>query len=390
MIQPEGIRLEENDFIPPFDDDNVLAVALRATREYLVNNGLLRTSSEAYPLLVVRPHGETAYAICRLLLHDWDDDFGYELVADDVQVTYPAADPSLQSLLQQTVEEARWRLSQQVRRQPEQLVLSVTPGQGGFVREGQHKFGRGGKSSRITTGKSGGDGNASSPGGFDATTQNARNMNSSVPRPSLPAASGGDFVGTGSAAQSAAGQLPGEPVTGGAPYPAGNTAYQSGPNGNSSAPSARMNGGGSSGRQSPSGSTTNSTSMMSDTSSAPETQVDSIAATQGANWALPGAAHGAIGIHRPVRIRCDGDQLQLLPEPGTAEQLITISTQNGIESAVHGLVTALWSRIDSWGIAGSGTYWKPTIEAEVTPTGEPRYQEVAQLMDDSGIVVSRR
>jgi hypothetical protein len=132
------------------------------------------------------------------------------------------------------------------------------------------------------------------------------------------------------------------------------------------------------------------TRMVAETNSAAAAPLDSIARTQGSNWALPGAAAGAIGIHRPVRIRCDGDRLQLLPEPGTAQPVVTVSTQNGIEAAVRDLVSALWNRIDSWGIAGSGTYWKPVIEAEVTASGERRYLEVSQLMDNSGIVVSRK
>ncbi len=66
IIQPEGIRLTEEDFQGPMGPGNPLAAALRAAREHLAAQQ--KTSGgpieEPYPLLLVRPDGIAAY-YCR-------------------------------------------------------------------------------------------------------------------------------------------------------------------------------------------------------------------------------------------------------------------------------------------------------------------------------------
>ena len=104
------------------------------------NVGLVQTSREPYPLLIVRPHGEDAFSICRHALEDWDDDFGYELLPEGIEVAYPEPDVNLRDLLQRAIDEARWRQSQRLARRPQGIVLSTTSRQGGFVRDGQPAF----------------------------------------------------------------------------------------------------------------------------------------------------------------------------------------------------------------------------------------------------------
>ena len=114
VIQPEGVRLAPEDFPMPLDSHNILAAALRAIREYWVNVGLARTSREPYPLLIVRPHGEAAFSICRYALQDWDDDFGYELLPEGVELAYPQPDANLKELLERMIDEARWQQNQRI------------------------------------------------------------------------------------------------------------------------------------------------------------------------------------------------------------------------------------------------------------------------------------
>jgi hypothetical protein len=44
----------------------------------------------------------------------------------------------------------------------------------------------------------------------------------------------------------------------------------------------------------------------------------------------------------------------------------------------------------SWGIAGKGLYWRPTLLMEVKPGAADRYAEVKALLDDSGLDVHER
>ncbi len=61
ILQPEGVELFGEDFREPLTDDNVLASALRAQREYFADATRNR-DDPPYPLIIVRPDGAHAYA----------------------------------------------------------------------------------------------------------------------------------------------------------------------------------------------------------------------------------------------------------------------------------------------------------------------------------------
>ena len=77
-------------------------------------------------------------------------------------------------------------------------------------------------------------------------------------------------------------------------------------------------------------------------------------------------------------------------EPGTNEVPQAIAFGHSTVDAVQSMVTSIWQRIEAWGVAGPGVYWKPTIEAAVTSDGELRFRELASLLQDSGIELQRR
>jgi len=106
VLQPEGIVFNPDDFSGPLTAGNPLDSALRATREYLVKAGA-QAHGEPYPLLVVRPSGIVAYGAARAAMKSWDQEFGYELVAEDTQLTFGSPDPALQQVLGQTIAAAR-------------------------------------------------------------------------------------------------------------------------------------------------------------------------------------------------------------------------------------------------------------------------------------------
>ncbi|MCA9133437.1 MAG: hypothetical protein KDA45_09795, partial [Planctomycetales bacterium] len=107
-IQPEGVLLQLDDLQPPYGPGNPLDAALRTIRtQYVPANHAL--TSTAYPLLVVRPSGIRTYAMARAAMSGWDDQFGYELIGEDLELSFPQGEPGLKNKIVQAVELARQR-----------------------------------------------------------------------------------------------------------------------------------------------------------------------------------------------------------------------------------------------------------------------------------------
>ncbi len=112
VLQPEGVLLTPRDFAPPLGAGNPLASALRAAREFLVNQYPEMGESaetEPYPLVLVRPDGVGAYYRVRAAIESWDSDFGYEFVDGDWKLEFPSADPQLATVESRAVYQARAR-----------------------------------------------------------------------------------------------------------------------------------------------------------------------------------------------------------------------------------------------------------------------------------------
>jgi hypothetical protein len=119
-----------------------------------------------------------------------------------------------------------------------------------------------------------------------------------------------------------------------------------------------------------------------------QTDQQSVAKKRGEkNWANPQASTANIPIERPIRIVCDADHLTLMPEGRGKQGMRIIPLQGSTVASVDNLVGAVWDRIDSWGMAGRGMYWRPTLTMEVEPGGERRYAELHALLADSGFDV---
>lgn len=108
IIQPEGIELSGDDLKPPFGPGNPLDAALRTIRSQLKPEIQSLTSS-AYPLLVVRPSGIKAYVLARQAMSGWDDQFGYELIAEDLDLVFPPSEPGLDKKIASALNLARQR-----------------------------------------------------------------------------------------------------------------------------------------------------------------------------------------------------------------------------------------------------------------------------------------
>ena len=105
-LQPEGIQLSVDDLLVT-GPTNALSASLRITREYLSDAGVTEISGEPYPLIIVRPGGETAFVASRRSLKGWDEDWGYELIPKELELAFPERDDSLADILNNTIAQIR-------------------------------------------------------------------------------------------------------------------------------------------------------------------------------------------------------------------------------------------------------------------------------------------
>ncbi|QDV27884.1 hypothetical protein [Aureliella helgolandensis] len=108
IIQPEGLLVSVDDLQPPYGPGNPLDAALRTIRSTYVPENHAVTST-AYPLLVVRPSGIRTYSLARSAMNAWDDQFGYELVDEELELVFPAGEPGLRAKIASAIELARER-----------------------------------------------------------------------------------------------------------------------------------------------------------------------------------------------------------------------------------------------------------------------------------------
>ena len=110
VIQPEGLLISVKDLKPPFGPGNPLDAALRVLRlAYQQRDETFGITKPPYPLLLVRPDGIQTYALAREAMKGWDDQFGYELISSDMDLTFPASVPGLRQQLNDTVDIAKQR-----------------------------------------------------------------------------------------------------------------------------------------------------------------------------------------------------------------------------------------------------------------------------------------
>ena len=123
IIQPEGLVIGLNDLQPPYGPGNPLDAALRVLRltyqQKDVNFGI---TLPPYPLLLIRPDGIKTYALAREAMSGWDDQFGYELVDNAMELKFPQSPVGLKDQLSSTLEMAKRRQQALVASMPRRVV----------------------------------------------------------------------------------------------------------------------------------------------------------------------------------------------------------------------------------------------------------------------------
>ena len=306
----------------------------------------------------------------------WDDEFGYELIEGETELTFPPSDPNLKRVLQGTVQTARERQAILAAAMPSRfdtpapsdfappegeawggMAEDSTSGRIGRLASDSAAARTGGARNSGTAGHGGSPSDTASSGpraGQAATSER-------LGRASSPAAT------TGSPPP-APGATPGQPQAGN-PAGAGSKGDQAGGQGGNrsdATPGAGANGEGGG------------------------ASLQSMAKSKGANWALPNNTANATGITRPITVHCYPDRLVILPDRRSYRDPKTIAVQGPTHDAMEEFVSAVWTHMEDWGMAVAGGYWKPSLKVTVFPGAETRFWELQALLADSGLDVERR
>lgn len=346
IIQPEGIVFGPQDFTGPLGPGNPLDAALRTIREHWTRLEADAAQGAPYPLLIVRPDGAVAYAMARNAMASWEDEFGYELVAADMELQYPPSDPRLKQLLQSSIQTARERQAILAAAMPSRFdgpspsSFSLPPGGAGGELEESVSSGRGPGGLALGSAEnrdaSGGTGGPDTSGRSPGTTAISRS-------PATPKAATARVANAAHASSTAAGAAAGR--AGGAPAEAGQ--------GGGAAPA-------------------------------------SMALSKGANWGLPEHTPAATGITRPITVHCYPDRLVILPDRRDTRNPQTVPFEGSTRDAMQPFVSGIWKHMERWGMAVAGGYWKPKLLVTVFPGAETRFWELQALLADSGLDVERR
>ncbi len=241
-------------------------------------------------------------------------------------------------------------------------------------------------------------GGANGPNSRGGTTPNGSDLaadpSSGYPstQSSLGQNGSGQMSGNQTTGQTPSGQSGGGQSGGQRPQDryAGNTSSGSSSGSSAGSPSSSGSAGGSpsSGAQSASGP---ANFGGSGSPSGQQGSASSMANQRGKDWAIRSIrGPGTTAVTRPIRVICDIDRVVLLSEDRIprAEKIITLESHTA--AAVDPLQQAVTRRVQSWGIAGAGMYWRPTLQMEVTPLGQKRFEDFAILLENSGYQINRK
>lgn len=509
VIQPEGVVIGMKDLKPPYGPGNPLDAALRTIRtRYAPQDGALHTS--AYPLLVVRSSGIRTYALARMAMAGWDDQFGYELIDDEMELDFPAGEPGLAKEIEETLVAARNRQAALVMAMPGRYRRAMAElsedefhfdegsegggwgnagdGTGGGLGDGADASGAG------LAGGPGGSPSSSGANGIEPAGQDraAGGMSagsgragfafapdgsgSSVDRSGSPSAGGaGGLQGFASGGNATAQGQPGKNGAALGNQPLGNQQPGTGTHAPSATPGSFAEGAFSGNRYSSAGdssgggaggeaggqlaqdaagnaqaSAANRAGTFRDAmnaarakqdgatdsqSSQPaaggadsgtggsqvvsprsegvgsisgngsevnaETQLgaertlsgrkqehaEAVAKRKGRNWAWSAGPPRDTAFVRAIRIACYEDRWVVQAEPASGEKAHTVMLDVSLQTSAEELAKVIADRVDRWGFALAGGYWKPVLSVEVAPGGQARFEQLKRLLDGSGLEI---
>lgn len=379
-LQPEGIRFPPEDFLEPLGPGNPLDAALRAVREEWLARREFdpEKEGEPYPLLIVRPSGIEAYYAARAAMTSWGTEFGYELVEEDWDLSYPPPDTRLAQVVQNAVTLARRRQEFLVQSAPGKYGgrprrFRPAPYVGGAVEDisGEDASGSAADDPMLTRwqqkSRLNGADNRDVSARRSQTAGLAGENQTSARTDGIPAST--EFVVTDRSA-SAQGLRSSEVLgTAGVATARDSNAGRSNETG-----------------QHPEPSWVDASVPRSDADIRHPGSLRPLADRYGQGWALLPHDRGTIPVTRPIKIECFPDRFVLVPDnPLVAARVFPLD--QGAERAVEELVKTIKEYITSWGMAGRGMYWRPILRVHVSPGAEEQFGILQQLLAGSGLLI---
>jgi biopolymer transport protein ExbD len=115
----------------------------------------------------------------------------------------------------------------------------------------------------------------------------------------------------------------------------------------------------------------------------------SIANTRGSNWAVNQPRQKSVAIRRTIHVVVRDNQMIMQPSSearrGTTGK--QISLDQSVDTISDEFAAAVKERVDDWGLAGSGMYWRPVLELKVEPGAQMTATRITNLLHDSGVEV---
>ena len=398
-LQPSGITLHKQDFALPISAGNPLDVALLTIQEHWQQHDVAGKHGSPYPLIVVRPDGAETFVLARRAMKSWTDEFGYELVDADKQIDFGAPDDVLVSKLNEVIQHS---LDRQTRLAQQRYELERHLSQFSSNRNASSfSVSKPGSSSVTTSAYQASSGNGRSATGFNSNTTAARY------REFGSGAQQVSYLANRTRAEQNAGNTnnqTGSTLANRNQKSANNDfhnnnndfrqRHQSNNNGPTSSSRSASNNQSTSNGSSAAGNLAGPNSKQSGSQSGSSQQPGSsansstpnLANRRGQGWALPSRPQGGTGYLRPITVVCSANHLLIKTATGTER---SINFESGAVAAIDVLVEEIWNRIDSWGIAGKGSYWKPQLRIKIIPGGEQRFTMLQNMLQNSGLVVDQ-
>ena len=363
-LQPLGITLSKQDFALPIQAGNPLDVALLTIQEHWQQLKVAGDHGSPYPLIVVRPGGAETFVLARRAMKSWTDEFGYELVDANKELDFGEPDNLLAAKVDKIVQHSINRQLQlaQLRYERQQHLARFSSN-----RNAPPGFSVAKRGSSVTT------------SAYQASGNGGRNASSIRSRPEHAGADAQQVSYQANRRSQRTNQT-GTNQNSAASSQINNQAFSKNA-GNNSKFSSSGNISGQNSQQSADQSESSQQSSSNSNSAAPN-----LANRRGQGWALPSRPQGGTGYLRPITVICSANDLRIKTAAG---QERTIDFESDPVTAVDVLVEEIWNRIDSWGIAGQGSYWKPELRIKVQPDGEQRFVMLQQMLQNSGLVVQQ-
>lgn len=417
ILHPEGIHFKASDFIDPSWPGNPLAAAIRATRDH-VNAQAARVGEaeppDPYPMILVRPDGIRQYSLARAAIKSWDSSYGYEFIDSDWELNFPELpDPQLARVQEHAIMMARDRLARLIRSAPSRFGGRGLGGRGsgaGSGASGSNGFGDGSvdgvyaDDSQLGRSQSGGNSVSNGFAGNSPGSENSMAADDGVASGELEYGAMADGAGSASGASGAGnlqtGAAESEVEANGSRNGGTSDQYsQAGGSGEAEAAAASGGSGSSGGKQSDAGqssgvrtATAGGAASSGGSGNSAAGQKASIAETRGRNWAVQGGSPNSVAIRRPIQVVVRQDQLAMLPNrhamAGDTSKGRLISLDQSTKAISDEFVSALRMRIEEWGLAGRGLYWRPVLQLNVAPGAQQTANQVLRLLKDSGVEVS--